>query len=236
MSDRSTTLTGTPAPRGVGFFLSMAAVLMLVTLLGFARTFYLQPLTSEPPLSRALVLHGTAWTAWFSLLLLQTFLVRERRVHLHRTLGAAGGIVALAAVLASAWILAVRDAPYVETAPGRGFGNLMSLVAFALCVGAGLWYRRRLQVHRRLVLAGSIVVVAPALSRIFYQPAGASGPATVVATLLLLASLLVHDVFRNRRPHAASVAALALIFGVAPVITLILIETGAWTRVLEIAG
>lgn len=236
MPDQGATDRRTPPLRRGGFFLAMAGVLLFVTLLGFARTFYLRPLTGEPPVGVPLALHGTAWTGWFSLLLLQAYLVRGRRIQLHRTLGVAGAIVAVAAVLSSAWILALRDAPYLETAPARGFGNLMALVAFALCVGAGLWYRRRPQVHRRLVLAGSIVVVAPALSRVFYQPAGSSGPATVVATLGLLASLIVYDVLRNRRPHAATLSALALIFGVAPVITWGLIESGVWPLVLELAG
>lgn len=229
-----------PAPRRrsrrPGFFAVMSCLLLLVVLVGFSRSFYLRPLGPEPPLSGALKLHGITLTLWAGILFVQTALVHARKVRLHRRIGFMGVLVAAAAVLSSAWILALRDAPYLQEAPGRGFGNLMSLVAFALCIGIGAWLRRRPQAHRRLMIMGSIVAVAPALSRIFYQPAGASGPATVVATLSLLASVLVYDLVDRRRPHAATVGALALIFLVAPGITFLLMETGFWPAVLRFAS
>lgn len=79
-----------------------------------------------------------------------------------------------------------------------------------------------------MLLLGSIVIVAPALSRIFYAPAGASGPATAIAALALLMTVVVHDLLEQRKPHRATLWALALIFLLAPGITFALIETGVW--------
>jgi hypothetical protein len=210
--------------RRIGYFTVMSGLLLAFVLVGFSRTFYLRPFGELSPLSGPLHVHGAVLTAWFVLLFVQALLVRSRNVRLHRRLGVAGVVVAIGVVAASAWILALRD---VE-APSRGFGNLMSLVAFALCVGTGIWLRRRTPAHRRMMLLGSIIIVAPAISRIFYRPAGASGPATVIGVLVLLLTVVVYDLLEQRKPHRATLSALALIFLLAPGITFALIETGVW--------
>ena len=227
--------------RGAGghrlsYFTVMSGLLLLFVLVGFSRTFYLRPFGELPPLSGPLHVHGAVLTTWFVLLFGQALLVRSRKVRVHRRLGAAGAVVALGVVAASSWILALRDAPYVEEAPGRGFGNLMSLVAFALCVGVGISLRRRPPAHRRLMLLGSIVIIAPALSRIFYVPAGTSGPATPIAAITLLLTVVAHDLFERRRPHKATLSGLALIFLVAPAITWVLIESGLWPAFIRLVS
>lgn len=214
--------------RRIGYFTVMSGLLLAFVLVGFSRTFYLRPFGELSPLSGPLHVHGAVLTAWFLLLFVQALLVRSRNVRLHRRLGAAGAVVAISVVAASSWILALRDSPYVDEVPGRGFGNLMSLVAFALCVGTGIWLRRRPPSHRRMMLLGSIIIVAPAISRIFYRPAGASGPATVIAALSLLLTVVVYDLLEQRKPHWATLSALGLIFLVAPGITFALIEAGVW--------
>lgn len=138
--------------RRIGYFTVMSGVLLLFVLVGFSPTFYLRPFVELPPLSGPLHVHGAALTVWFVLLFVQALLVRSKNVRLHRRLGIAGAVVAICVVAASSWILALQDAPYVDEAPVRGFGNLMSLVAFALCVGAGVSLRRRPPAHRRLML------------------------------------------------------------------------------------
>lgn len=214
--------------RRVGYFTVMSGALLLAVLAGFSPSFYLRPFGELPPLSGPVHLHGAVLTVWFVLLFVQALLVRSNKVWLHRRLGLAGVVAAIGVVTASSWILALRDAPHVDETPGRGFGNLMSLVAFALCVGVGVSLRRHPPAHRRLMLLGSIVIVAPAFSRIFYAPAGTSGPATVVVSIALLLTVVVHDLFEQRRPHAATLSAYGLMFLLAPAMTWLLIETGIW--------
>lgn len=222
--------------RRIGYFTVMSGALLLFVVAGFSGTLYLRPFGTSPPLSGPLYVHGAVLTAWFLLLFVQALLVRTNNVHLHRRLGVAGVSVAIGVVVASAWILALRDAPFVDEVPGRGFGNLMSLIAFALCVGAGISFRRRPPVHRRLMLLGSIVIVAPALSRIFYSPAGTSGPATPIASIALLLTVVVYDLFEQRRPHGATLSAFGLIFLLAPAITWALIETGVWPTFVRLVS
>lgn len=220
----------------IGYFTVMSGALLIFVLAGFAGTFYLRPFGELPPLSGALHVHGAVLTAWFVLLFVQALLVWSKNVWLHRRLGVAGALVVIGVVAASAWILALRDAPYVDEAPGQGFGNLMSLVAFALCVGTGIALRRRPPAHRRLMLLGSIIIVSPALSRIFYAPAGTSGPATAIAAIALLLTVVVYDLFERKRPHWATVSAFGLIFLLAPAITWTLIETGVWPAFIRLVS
>lgn len=226
-----------PAERHrIGYFTVTSGALLLFVLAGFAGTFYLRPFGELPPLSGALHVHGAVLTLWFLLLFVQALLVWSKNVRLHRRIGVADAVVAVGVVAASLWILALRDAPYVDEAPGQGFGNLMSLVAFALCVGTGIALRRRTPAHRRLLLLGSIIIVAPALSRIFYSPAGTSGPATAIAAIALLLTVVVYDLIERRRPHWATGAAFGLIFLLAPGITWTLIETGVWPAFIRLVS
>jgi hypothetical protein len=62
------------------FFLVMSGVLLLVVLVGFARTLYLRPLFDVLPVPGYLILHGAVTTAWFVGVSLQTSLVAARKV------------------------------------------------------------------------------------------------------------------------------------------------------------
>jgi hypothetical protein len=228
--------------RRIGYFTVMSGLLLAFVLVGFSRTFYLRPFGELSPLSGPLHVHGAVLTAWFLLLFVQALLVRSRNVRLHRRLGVAGAVVAISVVAAGSWILALRDAPYVNEVPGRGFGNLMSLVAFALCVGAGILLRRRPPAHRRLMLLGSIIITGPALDRIArLQPLNDLSAAVlpdvlgspevgiaIVGTLSLILTVLLHDLVRQRRLHLATIWGILCIFALAPAVTSVLIKSGIW--------
>lgn len=80
------------------FYTGFAIAALVIVFAGFARTYYLRPFTNVPSLPPLVVLHGLLFTAWNLLLIGQTVLVANRRLDLHRHLGVAGGLLAVAMV------------------------------------------------------------------------------------------------------------------------------------------
>ena len=74
------------------FFTAMAVLCTALVLVGFAPTYYLRGLTSQPPLPPLVHLHGAVSTGWILLFLTQTSLVAANRRDVHRRLGIAGAV------------------------------------------------------------------------------------------------------------------------------------------------
>jgi len=141
------------------FFSGMAAVALVVVLVGFARTYFLAGLFRAPLPNLLVHIHGAAFILWIILLITQTSLVAAGRVDLHRRLGLLGFVLAIVMVvlgtLTASDSLARHVAhPGTETAEGeRAFYAvpLGAMLMFSTFVYLG--YRNRLQpiVHKRLM-------------------------------------------------------------------------------------
>ena len=116
--------------------------------------------------------HGTLCALWLLLFFTQISLVATRRVSVHRRLGAAAGVLAVALVIvgyATAIALLRRGfdlsgdlhIPAVDPAVEMVF-PLGDLVSFAVLVTAGYVYRRRPDIHKRLMLLATLSGFMPA--------------------------------------------------------------------------
>lgn len=240
MSDDARTSANRPASNW--FFVGMSAALLVIVVVGFSRSFFLQSFFEFPDLPMHLHVHGAVLTAWFLLALLQPYLVRTNRVSLHRSVGVIGASLAVAVVIVGLWTLVRRDAPTIDEEPNAAAGNLASLIMFASCIVLGLASRKRPDVHRRLMLLASIPIVAPALDRVGRIPAVQTAlepllawfPAPVevafgfVGFLTLVLTVVAFDLLSSRRIQAGTWQGLAGIFFVAPVLTAVLTASGAW--------
>jgi hypothetical protein len=98
------------------------------------------------------------------------------------------------------------------------------------------------------MLLASIPLAAPALARIPQTPPlsglftaifGDARPAIVFAapiTLLLVASIVVHDLASTRRLHGATAWGLLCFFALGPAITAALIFSGTWGGLVQLVG
>jgi hypothetical protein len=235
-------------PARTKFFCYTQGFLLLIVIAGFTRTFYLRPYFGLPPLPWLLYVHGSILTAWMVFALTQTLLIGSRRTRLHRRLGIAGAVLAIAVVVVSVATLADREVPFIDEAPRRAFGQLNSVVIFSLYVTSGIALRRRSAAHKRLMLMASIPLAAPAVARIPQTPPlsqlfttvfGDARPAIVVAapiTLLLVASVVVHDLASARRVHGATAWGLLCFFALGPAITAAMMFSGAWADLVHLVG
>ena len=165
--------TAAPTSRHVDdqFFLAMGIFILGTVFLGFARTFYLAGIYHTHLPNRLIAVHGTVFTAWVVLLVVQTGLVAGRRIAVHRALGLFGAVLAASMVVlglaAATDSLARGFAP-----PGFPLGPrvfyatpVFAMITFATLIGAGLWMRSNGPAHKRLVLLATITLLPAAIGR-----------------------------------------------------------------------
>ena len=193
---------------GRHFFIGLAALLALIVFVGFAPTFYLRPILGGAELSSLLTLHGLVFSAWIVLLVAQTLLIRAARVRVHRGLGVAGALLAVAMVLLGAKVAFVAAAQGTIgarfNAPPLEFliVPLGQVVLFAALIAAAIALRRRPAAHKRLVILATIQLIAPAAVRaadvVFHVATPLSG---LVVLGVLLAACIGNDFLTRGRVH-----------------------------------
>src|SRR5436189_1998421 len=72
------------------FFSGMAILILLTTVVGFARTYFLAGMVRAHLPSPVIHIHGAIFSLWVFLLIAQTSLVAAHRTDIHRKLGLAG--------------------------------------------------------------------------------------------------------------------------------------------------
>ena len=184
-----------------------AITMPLLVLIGFARTYYLKGVFSGPALPSTLVhVHGAVMTSWVVLFVVQVWLVASRRTKVHQRLGVIGSVLALLVPVigtSTALAAAARDSR------SQGAGPLQFLIVplgdmllFAIFVGGALYFRRRLDIHKRLMLLGAAVLLAAAVSRIPLNFIATGGPLVFFGlTNLFLVAFVVVDTIKHRKLH-----------------------------------
>lgn len=190
------------------FFVVLALILSIVALLGFARTFYLQPVFGAPPLDALLLTHGLCATTWFALLIRQTMLARSGRMADHMRLGRWGFVIAvLVAVSAAAVILATAtDGKDTGSGLPESTGLFIQLGTLSWFTAlAALAYRNtaRPEYHKRFIVMASITMMAPVFSRIsrLFRDGGPPLFDSAFLATPFIAALVWHDLRRLGRVH-----------------------------------
>jgi hypothetical protein len=193
------------------FYTGMSVAFLFIVFAGFARTYYLRPYFGTPQLTPLLHLHGLIFTSWIVLLLTQTVLVAAKRTAVHRRLGWAGAALALLMILVGTTTALVR-AKVIEVPPGSPSPlafltiPLGDMLVFALLIGAGFYYRRRPDVHKRLMLLATIAILPAAVARLPFDFIQQVGPLAFFGLPdLFVLVLLLYDLGTRGRPHRATV-------------------------------
>jgi MFS family permease len=193
------------------FFTGMGFAVLATVSAGFAPTYYLKPLFATPALPLSVHIHGALFSAWVLLFAAQTSLVAANRTDLHKRLGSGGAVLAVAMVV-SGLVVAIASARAAHPALGALATApplfvlvipLASVVVFTILAGLGLYYRRRADAHKRLMLLATIALLPPALGRI--RVLSAAGPSAFFGvTVLFIVAVVAYDNWTRRRVHPVS--------------------------------
>ncbi|MEP7314652.1 MAG: hypothetical protein ABI859_18860 [Pseudomonadota bacterium] len=206
------------------FALCFALTMLAVNLVGFSRTFYLRPFFDVPPIPGYLYVHGAIGTSWFVLVLTQTLLIANRNVAVHRRLGwigvALATIVMISGMYTSAHMVPRNVALGLTSAADMTLfatvtaADNASFIYFPALVLLAAFFRRRTDVHKRLMLIASLGILGPAAARIASWDPPLSAFAIAPVMYGLLGSLIVYDIVTRRRPHIATVLGILFFMGV----------------------
>jgi len=213
-----------------------ALVAAFIVFAGFAPTYYLKGIFDVPDLTTLKHLHGAVMTTWFSLFVAQAWLASDGNLRLHRRLGIAGVFLAMV-VIAVGMQLGIVSAR-------AGFSPLAAIpalvflampvgemVAFAGLFAAAIALRKRSDWHKRLMLAASVAMLAPAFARMPIVTDGGP-PAFFGLTDLVILGCIAFDTATHRRLHPAFALAFTWIVAI-QVGRLLFSQTALW---LEFAG
>jgi hypothetical protein len=215
-------------------YLLAAIAISLIVLIGFARTYYLKGFFATPPLPSLVVhLHGIVMTAWVVLFLVQVSLVAKRRTKTHQRLGVLGAV--LAALVVVVGVLTALYATARGATPGPPpiqflIVPLGDMVVFAILIGAALYYRRRMDVHKRLMILAAVNMMAPAIARIPLSFIANGGPLAFFGlTDICLLVFVAFDTIRHRRLHPVFLWGTLFLIAMQP-LRLAIAQTDAWSR------
>lgn len=191
-------------------FVGIACVGVLAALTGFAKTFFVPLFAGTFRAHPMIYVHGIFLFGWVVFFLSQTLLVQSRKLSRHRALGWAGGALAIG-VIASTIFVATLAGRRVAASGARDVANgelfvvMLEMLVFASLIAAALWFRKRPEIHWRLMLLALVGSLGPAWFRFRHYFPEVDNPLFLYSVLLadsLIVIAIISDVFRRGRPHS----------------------------------
>ena len=195
------------------FYVCMSIAVVITVFAGFAPTYYLRPHFTAEPLIPLLHLHGIVFTSWILLFVVQTTLVAAHRTDIHRRLGILGAVIAVLMILIGSTTAVIRAKLGASPVPGVPILSFLviplgDMFVFSILVGAGFFYRRRPDVHKRLMLLATISILAAAIARLPFAFIQQVGPLAFFGlTDAFVVFCVLYDLVTLRRIHRASALA-----------------------------
>ena len=234
------------------FYIGAGVSVIVLSIAGFGPSLIDTSKRTGPP-TLLVISHGTATFLWLLAFLTQSMLIAKGRKAVHRSLGVATAILAIAVVVLGLLASAVAQrrggdlsGDLVKLGGGQRFtpdgiiGPILLFSMFGAYVAAAFWCRHRPEIHKRLMVFALGTLGREPVDHLFgysvaywpwIQPAIA--PVTLLAVVVSVWSNAIHDWIAERRIHPASLwVAIAsmvffngIFFGVA--------QTSAWVRFSE---
>jgi len=215
------------------FYFLMSLLVAAIVIAGFSRTVNVNLFHPALPRPFLLWIHGAAFSGWVAFYIFQSALVRTHNVKWHRFFGWFGaGLAALMVPLGFtiAIIMGRFDAVQLHQ-PDPAFLSIpfFDMVAFAVLVSLAISWRKKPELHRRLLFIATCVLLDAAFGRfdfifnnnLFY----------VCLDLVILLGV-ARDLLVNRHVHAVYRYALPmLIVGESLAVYLWRGQPGWWLRI-----
>ncbi len=191
------------------FFWVISIVGLAAVLIGFSTTFLIPMKNGTFSAPWQVHLHGMFAFAWIFLFVIQTSLIHFQKYRIHQVLGILGILVAFgtAITMVPVGLYAVHkelNQGFNPTAVSGLLGIISSGIMFLAFVLAGIWNRKKPQVHKRFMLLATIVVLWPAWFRFRHFFPNVPNPeiwfALVLADSLIIISW-IWDKYKNGRIH-----------------------------------
>jgi hypothetical protein len=152
------------------FYFCMSLVLAALVIVGFGRTVNAHLFHANPPRPALLWIHGAAFSTWVVFFIVQSALVRVRKVSVHRLLGWFGAALAALMVVLGFIISVVMGRFDINVLQQKDVASFLSvpwadMIIFAVCIALAIYWRKKPEYHRRLVFIASCELMDAAVGR-----------------------------------------------------------------------
>lgn len=189
-------------------YVPVGIVATLIALTGFWPTYFgplLAGTVDSPPIIH---IHAAVFVGWLLIVIGQATLAATGHRALHIKLGNFGmiyGVFLIFVAVATSFVIFGNriEAGEIEQAQNRLFVPLTDMVIFAPFLAAAWVYRRRPEIHKRLIVVATTILLIAAVHRMTFI----LGPRPIAPAKILLVWLapiyvaMIHDFFRSRIVH-----------------------------------
>lgn len=220
------------SPRRGRFFVGMTLFMIVLVLIGFWPSYFGPLLRGNAVRPWVIHLHGIVFVGWMALLLAQVGLVALGRTTAHKKIGNVGMVYG-AAILVMGLVVGFA-APILHVAAGewttdRAAGFLLIILGdmalFGIFFVAAMIYRRKPEIHKRLILLATVALLFAAVGRMNFLP-------LPVAPFVWLSPVLIamgYDFATRRRVD--KVYLLGVVILLVGACRLFIAESEAWLRI-----
>ncbi len=144
------------------FYVAIALLMLVAVTYGFSHTIGPSLLHAQRPMRTLILLgiHGAVFYGWMLLVIVQAALIRARHIRLHRILGWVGAADGALVIMMGLWASFHQPAPLALEMVG-----VVSMAGFAIPVALAIFWRKRPDYHRRLILIGTAMLTNAAFAR-----------------------------------------------------------------------
>ncbi|MFT3745736.1 MAG: hypothetical protein QM785_15780 [Pyrinomonadaceae bacterium] len=171
------------------YFLAASVLALVFALVGFLKTFIIPKLSGTFEAPAVIYVHGGFLFLWTVFFVVQAVLIRRKKLKYHRLLGFGSVVlvlgVAISTMAAGVYVMK-RDLALGlgEIATSALLGTFTTPLIFMSFVAAGIYYRRKPEIHKRLMLLAMIAIMWPAFFRFRHYFPGISNPELIFGVLL----------------------------------------------------
>jgi hypothetical protein len=214
MATTAAAIPRTTAPRRP--YVGLAVLATLIAAVGFWPAYFGPLVAGTADKTLIIHFHAAVYVGWLAIFVTQALLAATGRVASHIKLGrfAIGyGVLVIVVGLVTAFArFTVRvRAGEVAAAQTQLFGPLLDMLVFAPLFAAAIYYRRRPEVHKRLMIVATTSLLIAAVSRMEFL---GSPRNQLLLHLIWVAPILLamtHDFWQQRKIHPVYVLGLVVL-------------------------
>jgi hypothetical protein len=220
------------------FYSRLAIVLAAIVFLAFTRNYWAPLAGGTLDLPRAVHIHAVFFFFWMVFLVVQTTLVANGRVSVHRALGLLGISIATAMVITGVVATTVSlkaglAGPKPEFARLANVLGMFAMVLFSLFIALAIANIRKPEHHKRFMVLATFSILQAAIARVIQLFPAISFPqrttlGAAVVDVMLLAVIAI-DTRIHRRLHPVYVLGFVLLL-TAQVSRILVLKTQWWVR------
>lgn len=192
------------------YFLWVAVFALTLVIAGFTRTYFLHRFFKTPDLSFFIHIHAVVMMGWIVLFVIQTLLIRWRRIGWHRMLGyvGAGYAVLVVAMGSSATFVAARREVRAASAQQAGFLTVLCLeltqmAMFACLVALSVYLKHCPAYHKRFMILATLCMLPNPMVRLLVLLGVTDFPTMLTVWAVIVATIVTIDVLRRGEIHPA---------------------------------